>query len=109
LAKLYLADPDGQNIKKIADDVSQQFSPLWSPNSQYIYYSAYTDTKLSQATHKIYDVAKSTATDLGEEAANMRFSPDSSQLAYTVISTVVRVLGSDDPPGSPTKVNVTLL
>lgn len=86
LLRLYLTGADGKTVKKVSDDVSSGLAPLWSANSQWVYFSAYTGPKLDTATYKVYDVVKETTIDLGEAAQGAIFSPDSTLLAYYVFN-----------------------
>lgn len=86
LAKLYIVARDGSGIKKLNDDLNHS-SLLWSPNSRYLYYQAYTSVAQNQQVQRFYDVSKGTVFDLGEDSASqVVFDSTGTSVAY-VIST----------------------
>lgn len=100
LAKLYLVDASGKEPKKVAEDVAQEFAPIWSPDSNFLYFSAYSSAKLDKSVYKVYDVKKGTLTDLGESAYNVVFSPISTVIAYYVNTSENRSAETVQPDGS---------
>ncbi|MBU6389117.1 carboxypeptidase regulatory-like domain-containing protein [Patescibacteria group bacterium] len=109
LEKLYVVGQDGKNLKKVSDDVSSDFAPIWSPNGQYLYYAGYTGSDLTQNSDKVYNVAKGTLTDIGEAANDVVFSPDSTMIAYYVLSSQSQPPPTDAPAGTPTTVSVNVI
>jgi Tol biopolymer transport system component len=94
--KLYVATLDGKTVTKVSDDVATTILPVWSPNGQKLYFSAYSSVKYDQSVYRVYDVTTGKLTDLGEQANETAFSPDGKLIAYYTF-------GSEDAPAaSPT-------
>jgi Tol biopolymer transport system component len=95
MGKLQLVSQDGLTVTSVSEDVAYSFSPLWSPNSQRFYFTGYTNPQMSQATYKVYDLSKKSTVDIGESANGLVFTPDSSTVLYSTLS-------SEDKPASDT-------
>jgi Tol biopolymer transport system component len=85
LSQLYLASADGRTVTKIADDVSNKFTDLWSADSRFIYYSGYSSVSMSQATYRVYDTQANKLIDLGPVINNPVFAPRGDLLAYSTV------------------------
>jgi len=96
LVELYITGSDGTNVQKVSSAVATTITPLWAPNSQRLFFQAYTSADQSQASDSIYTVATGKTFDLGEVANNLVFSSDSNLVAYTVLSS------QDQPAPTPT-------
>ena len=95
LAKLYVAKSDGTGIKKVADAVATTFTPIWSANSQRLFYSGFTDATFAQSVYAVYSVKDGSSLVIGETASNITFSPDGNTVAYT---TIISTPASTDAP-----------
>ncbi|MEI6478215.1 MAG: carboxypeptidase regulatory-like domain-containing protein [bacterium] len=102
LAKLYVAAQDGSGVKKVSDDISTSFSPIWSPDSRYFFYSGFTDVTYAKATYHVYNLAKGAITDLGEPSFGLVFSPDGSTVAYYVNTAEDQSVTTTAPDGTTT-------
>lgn len=100
-AKLYIASLDGKTVTKVADDVAASIKPIWSPNGQSIYFSAYTSAKYDQSSYKVYDVVHSKLLDIGEQVGEAVFSSDGSVVAYYAFATETAPQASSTPSPLP--------
>jgi len=83
LGRLYIASRDGKTLAKASDDYDQ-WGVLWSPNGRYIFFNGYTDNSESKSVQRFYDTQKNSTFDLGDSGSNIVFSPDGTQVLYTV-------------------------
>ncbi len=96
LTKLYLVGKDGKNLKKLSDDYSAQ-ALVWSPTGSSLYFSAYSDTKLSSSVSKFYNIGKGDVFEIEKGAANVTFSEKSEKALYTTYSDTVSVMRTVNP------------
>lgn len=96
LTKLYLVGKDGKNLKKLSDDYNAQ-TLTWSPTGSSLYFSAYSDTKLSSPVSKFYNIGKGDTFEIEKGASNVTFSEKSEKALYTTYSDNVSVLRTVNP------------
>ncbi|CAN5156655.1 hypothetical protein BH11PAT4_BH11PAT4_4260 [soil metagenome] len=96
LTRLYVVGKDGKNLKKISDDYSAQ-SLTWSPTGSILFFSAYSDTKLSLPVSKFYNVGKGEVYEIEKTATNVTFSQKSEKALYTTYADGVSVLRTVNP------------
>lgn len=82
LAKLYIVGIDGQNNRKVADEVGYVFNVDWSQDSANFFYTGYADSRMEQSVYKIYQLSKSQTLDVGENVSYPTFAIDSSNFIY---------------------------
>lgn len=88
--EIYVMDWDGANPKKISNHRSIVISPTWSPNNQYIAYTAYsvhTRTGLRNADLFLYDYRNSSLSVISARPginSGAAFLPDSNGLLLTI-------------------------
>lgn len=83
VARLYIVDRDGKNLRKVSDDVGHGLLK-WAPSSRYLYFEAFADVQLTNYVRRFYDVEKSALIDLGEDASGVVFNTSGSAVAYSV-------------------------
>jgi len=83
-ATLYVVSADGKTLKELSTDVAAT-RVIWSPNSSYIYYEAYSDLAISQYVRHFYTISTATIFDLGT-GDNVLFTMAGTGVAYTTTS-----------------------
>jgi dipeptidyl aminopeptidase/acylaminoacyl peptidase len=96
LTRLYVVGKDGKNLKKLSDDYSAQ-SLTWSPTGTSLFFSAYSDTKLSVQVSKFYNVGKGDTFEIEKSATGVAFSQKSEKALYTTYADSVAVLRTVNP------------
>jgi Tol biopolymer transport system component len=93
LARLYIVGRDGSGLKKVNDDVSHE-DLVWSSNSRFLYYRAYSDAQQTTAVNRFYDTQKGVVLDLGETSiSTVTFSHDGNSVVY-----ILSKYGENDLP-----------
>ena len=78
LANIYVMDTDGENLKRLSDDMSGEFKPVWSPDGRWLTYTTWSQAKGGHI-YRMRSDGRGRAQRLTEIAAfytDLAYSPD---------------------------------
>jgi Tol biopolymer transport system component len=103
LSRMYVVGANGKNLKKVSDDYAAS-SLKWSPDSNMLFFSAFSDTKLTNPVNRFYNVAKGTLFDIENNVGMVSFTAKGDVAAYTTYDGSLSTLRTVNPNTGERKV-----